>query len=239
LIDFKPSKYRKWGNDVSNSKKYSRNSSRSNLVWIVAGVLVVVFVGGILLTLFSLPEAQNKPEGNIEQSNTAERISLLTGEIDKLQSRLEEDTSNTGLLLALANSQYDLGAIYLFEMEQVTEGTDWFDRAVASYQKALQQEPENIEARVDMATAAFYTGQNELARAAYEQAIALAPTFAHARFNYAMFLFYSVGDYQGAIDQWEEVLKLDIDQDVREHSGHLLTHVKELMAEQSTSEAKK
>jgi tetratricopeptide (TPR) repeat protein len=224
---------------VGKSNKFSRKNGRSNALWVVSGLLVVVFIGGIWFSLGKLPEADNEAEGNTDLSNPAVRINLLTKEINDLQLKLEEDPLNKKLLVALANDQYDLGAIYLFELEQVSEGTGWFDRAVASYQKALQQDPENIEARVDMATAAFYAGQNELARAGYEQAIAQNPAYANARFNYGMFLFHSAGDYQGAIAQWEEVLKLNVDQEMLDHTRSLLEHVRGLVEEQSTGEVKR
>jgi tetratricopeptide (TPR) repeat protein len=201
------------------------------------GLLLVVFVGAIWLSLAKQPEENNQGWSSTS-SDLAAHIDLLTKEISDLQSVLEEDPSNKEAMVALANNQYDVGAIYLFELEQEPEGTSWFNRAVESYQKALQREPENIEARVDMATAAFYAGQNELARANFEQAIAQNPAYANARLNYGVFLFHSAGDYQGAIAQWEEVLKLDVDKDTLEHTRNLLEQVKGLMTQQSTEEGK-
>lgn len=203
-------------------------------LYVTVGAILVVLTAAIWLAVSTQkPElASNKQEPGASSDVTA-RIGHLTNEINDLQSILNKGPVNMESLVMLANDQYDLGTIYFFELQQKTEGTDWFNRAVDSYQKALELDPKNTAARVDMATAAFYAGRDVLAKANFEQAIAQDPTYVNARLNYGVFLANTAQDYKGAIAQWEKILTLNADKDTLDHTQNLIKEAKEMMAAQN------
>jgi len=111
----------------------------------------------------------------------------------------------------LANTQYDVAIEYYFVLQDYENGSRYMELAINSYQKVLQAEPDNIYVRTDMATLAYYVGNNELAKENFEKAIAQDPTFINARNNYGEFLLNSLGDTEGAIAQWQAILEMNPD----------------------------
>ncbi|MEW6182233.1 MAG: hypothetical protein AB1500_03520 [Bacillota bacterium] len=215
-----------------NSREQPAHGRKYEL-YVTVGAVAVVLVAAIWLAVSThRPEVAGDSRETGSSSGINSQINHLKQEINDLQSILSSQPADKESLVTLANNQYDLGSIYLFDLQQKEEGTEWFNRAVESYQKVLDLDPENIAARVDMATAAFYAGREALAKSSFEQAVSQAPTYANARINYGVFLADAKEDYKGAIAQWERVLEMNVDQDTINHVQSLIKEAEDIMASQ-------
>ncbi|HEX3113089.1 MAG TPA: tetratricopeptide repeat protein, partial [Candidatus Eisenbacteria bacterium] len=87
------------------------------------------------------------------------------------------------------------------------DSNQW-DRAVASYQRALEQAPGNADVRVDMAVALHNLGQNQKAKDEMERVTRESPAHRNAWLNLGV-VSAQLGDRAGAIKAWEQYLKLD------------------------------
>lgn len=131
-------------------------------------------------------------------------------QINSLKQALEANPQDTQTRLALADTYYDWGMQTLSQdmaEENLATTTSILQQAVTEYQEVLKTE-KNANILVDMATAAFYTSQNELADQTFQEALQEDPNFYNGLYNYGVFL-YSQGDYGKAIEQWEKALALD------------------------------
>jgi len=151
----------------------------------------------------------------------------LQDQINRLEANLRVNPSNLQALISLGNARYDLGALYLFEMGWMEEGRREFARAVDTYRQALEQDPRNVDVRVDMATAAYYCGLNEVARQGFERAIADNPRHVNAHLNFGVFLADALNDKEAAVEQWKAVLALNPGPEVRDRANELIKRAQE------------
>ena len=131
-------------------------------------------------------------------------------QINSLKQALEANPQDTQTRLTLADTYYDWGMQTLSQdmaEENLATTTSILQQAVTEYQEVLKTE-KNVNILVDMATAAFYTSQNELADQTFQEALQEDPNFYNGLYNYGVFL-YSQGDYGKAIEQWEKALALE------------------------------
>jgi len=111
------------------------------------------------------------------------------------------DPGNVPLQTALANQYYDLGLAS--ETVAPTETQENYKHAVEAYQNVLKTS-KDPNVMVDMATAAFKSGNNALAEKTYKGALALKPDHFNGLVNYGVFLANIKQDLPGAITQWEK-----------------------------------
>jgi len=113
--------------------------------------------------------------------------------------------AESGGALTILNQYYD--AAIKAQLVAPTEMQENFKKAVEAYQQVLKTNKDpNI--MVDMATAAFYSGDYDLAEKSYNEAIVLKPDFINALFNYGIFLSQAKQDWAGALIQWQKALPL-------------------------------
>lgn len=125
--------------------------------------------------------------------------------IEAMVQQAKVDPGNVPLQTALGNEYYDAGVA----AEQVapTEAQQNYKHAVEAFQIVLKTNKDpNI--MVDMATAAFYSGQNDLAEKTYQAAIVLKPDSYNALGNYGVFLSQTKNDWAGALIQWQKAQPL-------------------------------
>lgn len=121
--------------------------------------------------------------------------------IDAMDKQAKLDPANIALQTALGNEYYDAGVA----AEQVapTETAENFKHAVEAYQNVLKTNKDpNI--MVDLATAAFKSGDNDLAEKSFKETLALKPNHLNGLVNYGIFLANVKNDLPGAILQWEK-----------------------------------
>lgn len=190
-----------------------------------ARIPLIILVVMISVSLVGSYLVWQSPQVNTPLFDQTNPLESLRHNIRLLQQALQTDPQNEDLLIPLGNSQYDLGAYY-FDIQDYDQGRTYFEAAVASYEKALEKVPENINVRVDLATAAYYSQQYDLAEEHFQKAIELEPTFINARLNYGIFLLDVREDPEGAIKQWEAALETDPEPSVASYLNNLIESVK-------------
>ncbi len=83
-----------------------------------------------------------------------------------------------------------------------------YDRAVAAFQRALQQNPQHALAYLGLALAHLHTNRHEDALAAFDHVLALAPSFAVAYANRGI-LYDRMGQHSRALQDYRQALALD------------------------------
>jgi len=172
---------------------------------ILTVLISIAMIGSGFLGYFV---SQNNTPNNSAASKTATATAdyqskKVTNEAMAKQATL--DPGNVGLQTALGNGYYDAGVA----AEQVapTETAENFKHAVEAYQNVLKVNKDpNI--MVDLATAAFKSGDNDLAEKSFKEALALKPDHLNGLVNYGIFLANVKNDLPGAIAQWQKAQPL-------------------------------
>lgn len=99
-------------------------------------------------------------------------------------------------------------------------GLEAWEEAVASYEKALAEAPENVHALFHQGVAQFRLRRIDEAERLFKQALAVDPEFLAAYFNLGM-LYEERGDFQGALSFYKEVVtRQDRDMEAYVRMGH-------------------
>jgi cytochrome c-type biogenesis protein CcmI len=83
-----------------------------------------------------------------------------------------------------------------------------YQQAIAAYQAVLKRDPKNVEAITHLGIILSIAGHDDNALEAFDKAIALDPTYAHAYWDKARVLYEVKQDYKGAIQAWEKFVAL-------------------------------
>lgn len=209
---------------MSSLRRFSKRRPVLGVLFVV--VLSIGLVGSY--AIFSAPRGQVAPADTQAQAQTQntdqqaeamqkaaqEQISKLETDIANLQKELEAKPGDVATAVKLGDSQYNLGTLYLFVNGDQEKATQTFKAAVATYQQVLKLNPAEKGINLRLAGAALYAGDSKLAEDNFQAAIKADPNDNNARMTYGMYLASMKGDYQGAIDQWQEILKHNPDKDL-------------------------
>lgn len=173
---------------------------------IVGGVIAVLvtisMVGAGMFGYFygGSPQPQNSSSA---ASSPANDYKNFKARVDNLNEQVKINPNDIGLQQDLGNAYYDLA----LAAQQIapTEAKEDFNQAIIHYQNVLKTK-KDINVLTDMATAAFYGEQSDLADKTFKEALALQPDFEQALFNYGVFLSEVKQDYPAAISIWQKAL---------------------------------
>ncbi len=152
----------------------------------------------------------------------ANRLGKASGrtdaKIEKLQRGLQELEFyyNSGQLLEVENRARRLAKKFprsymVFNILGVAlAGQEKFDKAIASYQRALKVKPDYADALNNLANALNNTGKFDEAIANYERALKINPDYPDAHFNFANSL-RNLGKFEEAVAGYRQALKLKPD----------------------------
>jgi len=163
---------------------------------------------------------------NPNQMAPASEIERMLDRSRQLEQALKVQPDSVEMQAELGNIWYDAG-IYYASLGEYARGDKYFKAATGPYQKALEKDPDRVYLRVDLATAAYYGGLDDLAGEQFQKAIQQDPKFFNARYNYGFFLYQRMNDAKGAIEQWEAALELSPDPQAKEVLESLITSAKE------------
>lgn len=207
--------------------RFIRNSKRSHKVIFLALsiALAIGMVGSFVI--WSSPAGLTGTGSSTENISTdASVVDSLRTDIRRYEQVLKGNPQNLEVWKELGNANYDLGRIYMFERQDQQKGGEYFAHAVEAYRKALELEPENVNVRVDMATAAWYSWQPDLAEEQFQKALEYDDKHLFGLLNYGMFLMYEKQQYAEAIDHWEKILDLNPDINTRQKAQNLIEEAK-------------
>lgn len=203
---------------------------------IVAGVLAVLvsvaMVGSALIGYF-YGAGTPSDLGTNNSVNAEAQYQDLKLRIEAMAKQAEVDPENISLQTTLGNGYYDAGmASQAIAPEETQEN---FKKAVEAYQKVLEMNKDH-NITVDMATAAFYSGDYDLAEKTFNEALALKPDSLTALFNYGIFLSQAKQDWAGALNQWQKALPLTQDSSEKETIEALISQAQSQLDSKQTTD---
>ena len=158
--------------------------------------LVVGFLGGTIYSAFqSAPTTSVQTGPPQQQSQPAQNLSNQQAtQILSLEQEVAVNPTNVNAWVQLGNVYFD---------------TNNFPKSIRAYEKSLELNPNNANVLTDLGVMYRRNGQPGKALESFDKAIAINPALEQARFNKGVVLNYDMGDREGAIKAWEEVLRIN------------------------------
>ncbi len=205
-----------------------KKKKQSIATWIIISLLAISLLGGTFYGGWQALTASDLGGGSAAGQNYQSQISAL-------DQQLKESPEDSSIQLSLANAYYDYGS-YLLQNDKTEEGVKQFKLAIPLYQKVVAKE-KNINAYVDLATAALYAGEDEVAETGFKEALAINPKFYTALYNYGVFLAQSKLDYNGAIEQFEAAKAVAPSTEEANSLADLIASYQEMMKQKAMNDA--
>lgn len=137
--------------------------------------------------------------GNSNYTNAKNRVDILT-------QQLKSNPNDIGLQQDLGDAYYDLGTAA--RKYASNEAKEDYIQAVLNYQVVLKNK-QDLNVLTDLATAAYYSEQFDLAEQSFQKALSINPNFVPALNNYGVFLYEYKKDNASAIRMWQTALNQD------------------------------
>lgn len=183
------------------------------LAIVVTFVMVFAMVGATVIGYFwggtyseQAPIVSDQSNGTNPATEPGSEYELLKQAAAELNQQVEDDPQNIDLWTELGNTYYDLAVAAMDAAPE--EVTADLHQAVDIYQYVLQYR-EDVNVMLDLATAAYYLEDDDLAEENFRKALNLEPDNYYALYNYGVFLYYAREDFNAAIEQWEKALVLN------------------------------
>ncbi len=156
----------------------------------VAGVIVTVYQGE---NLSSIPSSPKPSALGTEPPALSESVQ---NQIRSLQAILKQDPKNLKALIEIGNLNFDSNQI---------------DEAVKYYSQALEIDPQDTDVRTDLGIMYRRRGEIDKAIGEFKKAAQIDPRHANSRYNLGVVLLHDKRDIKGAIQAWEDYLKVEPD----------------------------
>jgi len=166
--------------------------SKNKVILIASVCLLVGFILGATVAIIKTSRGSKvvASTGNPQEESPVNHEE----DIQLAKSILEKDPRNLEAMITLANAYFD---------------TDRYQEAIDAYSKVLAIDPKNPDVRTDMGIMYRKLGQFDKAIQAFRQAAQDQPMHINSRFNLGVTLKYDKKDFIGAIQAWEDFLKLE------------------------------
>ncbi len=178
-------------------EKVSSGYVKKETALLIAVVAVVAgFLGGAVFSVYYTGPSQNiQSSAPPPSSGTAQELtSQQAGSILALEKEVAANPDN-------GSAWTQLGHIYF--------DTNKPAKAIRAYEKSLALQPDNPNVLTDLGVMYRRNGQPDKALEVFDKAIALNPRHEQARFNKGIVLKFDLNDREGAIQAWEELLKIN------------------------------
>lgn len=123
----------------------------------------------------------------------------LRGLLEDFQA-LERDPNDPQALLDVAN--------YYYELREQTGDPRYSRQAIAYYNRYLKIQPEDLNARTDLAIELYLSGQTDQAIQEVNRALEREPNHINANFNLGIFYWKGRREFQAADAQFTKVIEL-------------------------------
>jgi tetratricopeptide (TPR) repeat protein len=114
--------------------------------------------------------------------------------VKQLEDMAAQNPKDPEVPLKLAN--------FLYDQKQYAQALEW-------YQRALELDPKNVNARTDLGTAYFYTGHPQEALREYRKSLALNPQHEPTLLNMVVVNLEGTHDLAAAQAAWEKLRKVN------------------------------
>ena len=176
---------------MGTQKKIESDTVKKSTMLAVAIVcLSLGFLGGVVFSAYkSAPKDQPSPAAMPPQA-APDRST----EIDVLKKETARDPNNVSAWTQLGNLYFD---------------TDQFEKAIEAYRQSLKLDPQNANVWTDMGVMYRRSGEPKKAVESFDKAIQANPKHEISRFNKGIVMLHDLNDPQGAIQAWEDLLKIN------------------------------
>jgi tetratricopeptide (TPR) repeat protein len=151
-----------------------------------AGMPAEMLPGGASPAAAGGQNPQGLPEGHPPIDNAA-----VIKQMEEMASRSPKDPE---IRLRLAN--------FLYDQKQYAQSIEW-------YQRALELDPKNVNARTDLGTAYFYTGRSQDALREYRQSLAIDPKHEPTLLNTVVVNLEGTHDLAAAQKAWDQLHQIN------------------------------
>jgi len=207
-----------------------RGVKTETVVILVVAAFVLGLVLGAVVALLKAPHSQ---EGWRAGTSIGEGVDSVgqpdfSQEIQMLQQLAQKDPENPDPWIRLGDLFYQSRRygkaieVYTKALDlrparndvRIKLGNTYFDseayeEAIEAYSKALITDPNNTDVITDLGTAYRRTGKPEEAVEAFRKAASIDPNHSTSRYNLGVVLFHDLNDAAGAIEAWEEFLRIE------------------------------
>ncbi len=152
----------------------------------ICGVVFTVYKSGSSLNI-KTPQARDTDQDHDHPEESDKKISALEQEINKNPENIEA-------WIKLGNICFDANKI---------------KKAIRAYEKALELNPGNANVLTDLGVMYRRDKQPEKAVEVFDKAMTVEPHHEVSRFNKGIVLMHDLKDYEGAIREWNELVKLN------------------------------
>lgn len=167
-------------------------------------ILVVIafiagFVAGVIVTVYQgedFPSMPSSPKPSALGTGPPALSESVQNQIRSLQAILKQDPKNLKALIEIGNLNFDSNQI---------------DEAVKYYSQALEIDPQNTDVRTDLGIMYRRRGEIDKAIGEFKKAAQIDPRHANSRYNLGVVLLHDKRDIKGAIQAWEDYLKVEPD----------------------------
>jgi cytochrome c-type biogenesis protein CcmH/NrfG len=105
------------------------------------------------------------------------------------------------------STEFKLAEMY-YTLRTTTGASSYGDLATKHFEHILQADPNNVDARTELAALYWLSGNGDLGIQETKKVLAQNPKLVQANFNLGLMLWKSKGDYAGAIAQFDKVIDL-------------------------------
>jgi cytochrome c-type biogenesis protein CcmH/NrfG len=208
----------------SNSSSTSKSPWTSAQAYTLAVFCLVL--GVVLGYLFrgSAPQVASAASGASANSTQASTQAQLTPE----QQKAMVDQAVAPLLATLKNNPDDFNS--LVQVANIYFDGRQYPDAIKYYRLAVKGQPTNADLLTDLGTSIWYTGDADGAIAEFQTALKYRPDHPGTLFNLGIVRWQGKLDPKGAVEAWEQLLKLNPNypekQQVQEYIDRAKQHAK-------------
>lgn len=156
--------------------------------------------------------ANVQPQAPSQKQSAAEAQAALAQATGPLLEAVKKDPNDYDSLVKLGNLYYD---------------AQQFADSIEYYERALKIHPENPDVRTDMGTAYWYAGNADKALDAMQTSLKYRPGHPQTLFNLGWVRWQGKADPKGAIQAWEQLLKLNPDYPQKQQVEQYIAKAKE------------
>ena len=169
----------------------TKTPRKDTVVMYVAIAFVVGFISGAGFAVFKLGGTSSTQTAAPQQSSMSDQerqaIAHLEQEVTASPDKFQSWTQ-------LGNLYYDTGQ---------------YEKAVKAYERSLELHSGDANIWTDLGVMYRRTGSPQTAIEAFDKAIAMDPAHQTSRLNKGIVLMYDLNDIAGAVESWENLLKIN------------------------------
>ncbi len=163
------------------------------ILYVIVAFLVGFIVGAVVAIKWYARERPSAGVADQHQDGAPARLNA-TEEIGHLEGILQKEPKNLQALVSLGNLYFDANQPR---------------KAVEAYEKALQIDPNSPDVRTDLGIMYRQLKDYDRAIKEFREAARLDPAHKNSRFNLGVVLQHDKKDVKGAIQAWEDFLRVE------------------------------